>query len=74
MNLSEKELIDIIDNVNSFTGIDEAINEMENKQTTKGSDKDSGTIKQYNSLDELRQDYDITTLAPDVIKELLNNH
>ncbi|UXE02849.1 hypothetical protein Koombakaat1_00059 [Staphylococcus phage Koomba-kaat_1] len=74
MNLSEKELIDIMDNVNSFTGIDEAINEMENKQTTKGSYKDAGAIKKYNSLDELRQDYDITTLAPDVIKELLNNH
>ncbi|AFV81021.1 hypothetical protein O151_gp048 [Staphylococcus phage vB_SauM_Remus] len=74
MNLSDKELIDIMDNVNSFTDISEAINETVSKQTIKGSDKDSGTIKQYNSLDELRQDYDITTLAPDVIKELLNNH
>ncbi|QVD58429.1 hypothetical protein PM93_002 [Staphylococcus phage PM93] len=27
MNLSDKELIDIMDNVNSFTDISEAINE-----------------------------------------------
>ncbi|BEU75267.1 hypothetical protein RNIID_0550 [Staphylococcus phage phiRNIID] len=71
----EMETFELFDNVESFTDIDGAINEMESKdniEETKGSDKDSGTIKQYNSLDELRQDYDITTLAPDVIKEMLN--
>ncbi|ARQ95776.1 hypothetical protein qdsa001_18 [Staphylococcus phage qdsa001] len=68
----EMETLELFDSVERFTDIDEDINEMENKQTTEGSDKDAGAIKKYNSLEELRQDYDITTLAPNVIKELLN--
>ncbi|QXV86228.1 hypothetical protein [Staphylococcus phage SAPYZU_15] len=68
----EMETLDLFDSVERFTDIDEAINETVSKQTTEGSDKDAGAIKKYNSLEELRQDYDITTLAPNVIKELLN--